>query len=60
MTKKHYEAIARIVSAMLRYEAQNPAEEARIRDIACRLADYFQSENSKFNRARFIVSCGLS
>ena len=51
MTKKHFEAIARILR-----ESGNNAE---TQWIAKELADYFVSENVRFDRARFMNAAGF-
>ena len=57
MTKKHYIAIAEII-------ATNPfshlvsGHNANL-DNALRLADYFATDNPKFNRTRFLQACGI-
>lgn len=54
-TKQHYEAIAEIIhSRTISWEV---AEE--IRYIAIDLADYFQRDNPRFNRGRFLAACGM-
>jgi hypothetical protein len=61
MTKKHYEAIAAILS---RYK-ETPLYEKDWSDyrtnehIAHELADYFATDNKNFNRARFLTACGI-
>ena len=53
MTKKHYEAIADCIEFRLCAKDNHPHE------IAKRLADYFQTDNPKFDRARFLQACGI-
>ena len=50
MTKKHYEAIASIVK--LNFDGTQPV-------LARDLADYFEQDNPKFDRARFLEACGV-
>lgn len=47
MTKKHYEAIARLLSG----------QNADL-DLCESLARYFKSENPNFDRQRFLKACG--
>lgn len=56
MTKKHYEAIANIIVSQ--YDNANINDYGRYR-IACELADYFASDNPRFDRARFLEACGV-
>ena len=53
MTKKHFEAIARILL--------NNSNEGfgSITDVAKDLATLFQSENPRFNRSQFLIACGV-
>lgn len=62
MTKKHYEAIAESIS--YRMSMQYPADHAQygvttLRLLAKELADYFASDNPKFDRTRFLDACGI-
>jgi uncharacterized protein (DUF1800 family) len=68
MTKKHYEAIACIIKStynnaklyngtMYRDTASERLETIEI--IVSRLADYFASDNPKFNRTKFLQACGI-
>lgn len=56
MTKKHYEAIARI----MHYDTQGDtkAENARV-NTAQLLASYFATDNPRFDRERFLQACGI-
>jgi hypothetical protein len=51
MTKKHFEAIARILNSQLPY---NNVDAVSLADIANDLADYFESVNPNFDRTLFI------
>lgn len=53
LTKKHYEAIADCIEYRLCAKDNHPHK------IAERLADYFATENPKFNRAMFLQACGI-
>lgn len=55
MTKKHYAAIAAIMSEVHDDYRFDGAVDA----MARRMADYFKSENPRFDRDRFIAACGL-
>ena len=70
MTKKHYEAIAGILRYYLELQIDEwdrrdltPEEcdalEQATYDIAERLADYFEQENPRFLRDRFLKACGI-
>ena len=57
MTKKHYEAIARIIANMqlsTRYDAHT------VESCAYNMAYYFKQENVKFSPMMFIESCGYT
>jgi len=53
MTKKHYEAIAIIIQPLTTWNEKDAQY------IANELADYFQTDNPKFNRTRFLEACGV-
>jgi len=61
MTKKHFEAISKVLS---KYQA-TPLYESDYSDyrtaahIAEDLADYFEKENPKFQREKFLQACGI-
>lgn len=56
MTKKHYEAIARV----FRRNTDLPAAAgAAVRETARELADVLQADNPRFDRDRFLTACGL-
>lgn len=57
MTKKHYEAIARIFRGI---ELDTDGFiETHYENIVSRLADYFESENPRFDRDKFLSACGV-
>ena len=62
-TKKHFEKIAEIIKKIpvkLEIECEDiPIAEKTRNLIANDLADWFQSENPKFNRERFLKACDL-
>lgn len=55
MTRKHFEAIAAILSEVHDDYRFDGAVDA----MAARMADYFASQNSNFNRVGFLAACGL-
>lgn len=55
MTKKHYEAIAKAFHAYI--ATDTGANIAR--PIAKDLADYFSTDNPRFDRTRFLQACGI-
>lgn len=57
MTKKHYEAIA--FRLKYRISDEKLTRENMLSLIAESLADYFQTDNAKFDRARFLQACGI-
>lgn len=74
MTKKHFEAIAAIIKA--RHEVYEDAlnnllaagfdegyysgGDDEVSTMANRLADYFASENPRFDRDHFLAACGVA
>lgn len=63
MTKKHFTAIARIIKDNTVISADSIEEELAFETmrvaIAEELAYYFQRENSRFDRDRFLNACGV-
>jgi len=55
MTKKHYERIAAIINIARTSVPKHNHEWW----IAENLADYFATDNPKFNRTRFLQACGI-
>lgn len=56
MTKKHYDAIAGIITSWMYYSDETTST---CRAIAYDLADYFATENPKFQRDKFLTACGI-
>jgi hypothetical protein len=56
MTKRHFEAIAAILDGVRDDYRFDGAVDA----MANRMADYFKSENPRFDRDLFLAACGLS
>lgn len=54
MTKKHFEAIASILSEYRPEAFDRP--EVVYSDMVSALADYFESENPNFDRDRFVAA----
>jgi hypothetical protein len=54
MTKKHYEAIARIIRHYI--ESCQISKECEVLD---ELADYFEQDNPRFLREKFLKACGV-
>ena len=63
MTKKHYEAIAAIIASTRNnatlYPSNGHARGETLEVTASRLADYFTTDNPRFDRARFLQACGV-
>ena len=64
MTKKHFEAIAAIIKSDLDAlsDVSGPAAESAreaCENIAVGMADYFASENPRFDREKFLTACGV-
>lgn len=58
MTKKHYEAMATIIKEA--YDKCPTQNTTRYDDIVYPLADYFATDNPKFDRERFLTACGIT
>lgn len=62
MSKKHFEAIARILA---QYNIVNPAMgfdegySSAANGITEAMADYFAQQNPRFDRERFLAACGF-
>lgn len=55
MTRKHFQALA----AMLKQSRpDNPADCIRWYALCNQLADFCQSQNARFDRAKFLEACG--
>ena len=57
MTKKHFKAIAEIISEHNLTSYIDP--KAAIRSIAEELADFCATTNPHFDRAKFLEACGI-
>ena len=58
MTKKDYEAFAKVLKARMQY-TRTVSYDSAIADIIEDITDIFQSDNPRFDRARFLKACGL-
>lgn len=60
LTKKHFKAIAEIIrtsrDVIITYTSNKPIAEC---DVAEHLADYFATQNPRFDRQKFLDACGL-
>ena len=57
-TKKHYKAIAEIV-VRARKNPNLATVDGHCRQIASDLANYFATDNPRFDRDKFLSACGL-
>jgi len=59
MSRKDYVAVAKAVRKVWAYhvEWQHPQVSEAVRDLASELADVFQADNSRFDRAKFLDAC---
>jgi hypothetical protein len=55
MTRKHFEAIAGIISSHMGRMLQ--LKDCRAVPMVEALADYMQTENPNFDRSKFLVAC---
>jgi hypothetical protein len=54
MTKKHFTELANIVQ-----DAQDYICDSSRYRLACRIADYCETQNHLFNREKFLMACDL-
>lgn len=54
MSTKDYVAIAKIIN-----DSEENSNMPRVWYIATKLSDYFETENPKFNKHKFIRACGI-
>lgn len=64
MTKKHFGAIAEILKSYQSTRVLSPGDidsptPVTIDDVANDMADYFQQENPRFDRERFLKACNV-
>lgn len=60
LTRKHYEAIAEILSEHKDDSQYSTViDERRVESISLSLADYFEKDNPRFDRDRFLEACGV-
>jgi mevalonate pyrophosphate decarboxylase len=63
MTRKHFKAIARILAMRNGHDYSTIDFDAgfnrAVWSIAQDLADYFEEENSNFDRSQFLTACGF-
>lgn len=61
LTKKHFKAVAEVIkSQIMQYYIQERHACANgVESIAYHLADYFATQNPRFDRERFMKACGL-
>ena len=57
MSKKDYEAVARVIRVNRRYAVASPEAKTVIDDIARDFAVSFGSANERFDRAKFLTAC---
>lgn len=57
MTRKHFEAIAAIIDGIS--IGQGGHDVVTLFEVTERLADYFASQNERFDRERFLKACGF-
>lgn len=55
MTRKHYEAIAQVFTQYTQREEDRKIAE----HIARNMCAYFQADNPKFQKQRFLEACGI-
>lgn len=60
MSRKHYEAVARVIRSNKVLNAADPHAAEVIDDVAKDLAQAFYTDNDRFNRDRFLAACEVS
>ena len=63
LTKKDFKAVAEIVTRLHPAKSKtgdfNKGENFALKNVAIKLADYFTTQNPRFDRNRFMKACGL-
>jgi hypothetical protein len=62
MTRKDYVMIAEVIKTQIEMSVKFGEEESQAgaENIARDLADALQADNARFDRARFLVACGVN
>lgn len=60
MSKKHYIAVAEIFAGDLKANYNNEQAFLAVRNVCLSMAQLFQRENERFDRATFFKACGLT
>lgn len=60
-TRKHYKAIAEIIEDTTNEEVSTGVTYPKIdkRSLVFKLADYFEQDNPRFDRDKFMAACGI-
>jgi len=58
MTKKHFEAIAKIIHSYTQTYRDNDSHIRLLVHIAEDMADTFKEDNPRFQQNKFLVACG--
>ncbi len=56
-SRKDYEAIASIIKN--NYDVSTEPVRFVLRDMTDQIAQYFVADNSRFNREKFVIACGI-
>ena len=59
MTRKHYRAIAGVISKVLTDKAQDEGKPDQVTAIVWGIADIMAKDNPLFNRDKFILASGI-
>ena len=59
LTTKNYEAIAEVIRSEVILAGRTPQAIPRLRRMANQMADYFESDNPRFEREVFLAACHL-
>jgi hypothetical protein len=59
-SRKHYCAVAAIIASDRTAMNTSYDYRAALESVAHRMADHYQADNPKFNRARFLAACKVT
>ncbi|MAH51961.1 hypothetical protein CMI37_39450 [Candidatus Pacearchaeota archaeon] len=57
MTRKDFQLIADVLSAVLKAKENNPANRVVVEELAAAFASELAKTNPRFNKARFLKAC---
>ena len=60
LTQKDFKAVVEIINRCSGLDVYWKYQTIYTRDLVCSLADYFATQNPRFDRDRFMKACGLT